>query len=153
MPTPYPILWLIWLIWLILGLGAVLLLTMGVHWVVKGLWNAAVSQYAQHTPAADAIVRKYQSFSINNVNMGKSVHVAVDAHFLHLTPVAAIQWFGTMPVSIPWEDMELVKRGGRIMPATARLANGKMIAGPRWCLELASPTSDHDPPTGRAGDE
>lgn len=139
---------------LIVVIGSTLLAVFGVRYLVKRLWDTAMSAYPRQQPAADAVYRRHQSFYVNYINMAMAIHVAVDDQYLHLTPIILMRWFGTAPVSIPWEDIRLVKPGGRILPATARLANGRCITGPRWCLQLAAPIQDAQTPTpDRAADE
>jgi hypothetical protein len=66
------------------------------------------------------------------------VHVAVDEQFLHLTPAGPLRGLGARPMSIPWEE---IRPRSSAMPR--RWLNveirGQRLAGPAWCLELASP--------------
>lgn len=103
------------------------------------LWRPTFRDFPVQEPAPDAVRRSFQSFGIGIVNMGLSIHVAVDAEYLHLTPLAIWRALGATPVSIPWSAMEPVGRSGRVV----RVA-GHRLDGPKWCMELASPLETED---------
>lgn len=88
-------------------------------------------------PAASAVRRNFQSFRFGLVNAGFSVHVAVDEDHLHLMPAAILRWSGAQPASVPWSQVELKGKVGSFRHAKV---GGVDLYGPRWCLDLASPT-------------
>ena len=98
------------------------------------LWRPMLRPFPPQEPAPDAVRRRFQSFGIGIVNMGCSIHVAVDDDYLHLVPLAIWQALGARPASIPWSAMEPVGKSGRVV----RVA-GHRLDGPKWCMELASP--------------
>jgi len=96
-----------------------------------------------HTPLPGAIHRRFQSFSIGIVNLGGSIHVSADSDHLHLNPAMLVRWFGMKPVSIQWEAIAVdpVKRSFT-NAATIRIDGASWtMRAPRWCLELARPSS------------
>ena len=112
-----------------------LLGTLGiVSGVMHGMWNPALRNHPPLEPADGAVCRTFQSFSLGLVNMGWSVHVAADAHHLHLTPVKFMRMIGARAASIPWSAMRPV--GGN--RSTVVMLDGRhRLTGPRWCMELA----------------
>ncbi len=101
------------------------------------LWRPMLAPFPPQEPAPDAVRRRFQSFGIGIVNMGCSIHVAVDEHYLHLVPLAIWRALGARPASIPWSAMEPVGTSGRVV----RVA-GHRLDGPKWCLELAGEGSE-----------
>jgi len=95
------------------------------------VWRPILAAYPARVPAADAVRRRFQSFSIGCVNMGLSIHVAADDEFLHLVPLGIWRMLGANPASIPWSALTPVGRSGR----AARL-DGHRLEGPRWCMAL-----------------
>jgi len=103
-------------------------------------WRPMMNQYPPREPAPDAVGRRFQSFRFGVINLGFSVHVVADEEHLHLRPAHFLRWCGAGPISVPWSAIRLGKPllGGKWMTASI---NGKNIAGPAWCLELANPKS------------
>lgn len=99
------------------------------------LWNPMLSAFPARPPAPDAVRRRFQSFGLGIVNMGLSIHAAVDDDALHLTPLAVWRWLGAQPASIPWDAMEPVGTSGRVVRV-----NGHRLDGPKWCMSLARPS-------------
>jgi len=106
--------------------------------VMCGMWNPVMRQWPPREPAPDAVRRNFQSFSLGLINLGLSVHVAADDHFLHLQPASLIRLMGAVSTSIPWTAMEpMAGRRG-----TAVKLGAHTFVGPRWCMELVEPNSD-----------
>ncbi len=108
------------------------------------LWRPMLAPFPAQEPAPDAVRRRFQSFGIGIVNMGLSIHVAVDDEYLHLVPLAIWQSLGARPASIPWSAMEPIGSSGRVV----RVA-GHRLGGPKWCMGLATPR----PEAGEPDDE
>ncbi len=104
---------------------------------LRGLWNPLAKAFPAMEPSPDAVRKSFQSFSYGIVNLGLSIHVAVDEHALHMTPIRFLRWFGAKPASIPWDSMDTDVKS----PRKVRV-NGQVLHGPKWCLELAAPSSD-----------
>ena len=105
--------------------------------MVHFLWRPLLERFPPIEPAEDAVRRPYQSFNINLLNLGWSVHVTADEAALHLEPVRPLRAIGFRPLSIPWDDIEYVRpRGAR--GAEVRVGR-ETIRGPSWCLDLARP--------------
>jgi hypothetical protein len=104
--------------------------------VVAALWNPLANKYHAVDPAADAVRKNFQSFRFGAVNMGFCVHVAVDEHHLTLTAIRPLRWLGAKPISIPWDQITMKKRGSKW--STVHI-NAKSLHGPAWCLNLADP--------------
>ncbi len=101
-----------------------------IHAAFRMLWNPAVSAYPPVPPAADALHKTYQSFSLGIVNMGFSIHASTDEMYLHLTPIAPMRFFGARAASIPWSAL---KPGKRVK--TTAMLDGLVLQGPAWCFE------------------
>ncbi len=105
--------------------------------IMKFGWGPLANDFPHQPVDGQAVRKRFQSFRLGMLNLGFSIHVAVDERHLHLEPAAWMRKLGARPVSIPWERIEVVKRGkGAWM--TARIGP-YTLAGPAWCLELAEP--------------
>ena len=100
------------------------------------MWAPIAAAHPQQAPADDAVLRKFQSYKIDMLNLGFCIHTSADEHYLHLTPVKILQKLGGKPASIAWINITDVKssRFGKTM--SARIGKHK-ITGPAWCLQLA----------------
>jgi hypothetical protein len=103
--------------------------------VVRVAWGGFAGRFPQVEPEPDAVRKNFQSFRIGVMNLGYSVHVAVDAKCLHLTPARFLRWFGARPASVPWEQIEPSgKHRGRYMDVRI---GAQRVTGPSWALEIA----------------
>ena len=128
--------------WIVVGLIVafdLLLLPLILYAVIKGSWMRLQQVHPAAEPATDAVRKNFQSFKIGLLNLGMSVHVAVDERALHLFPAAIIRWFGARPASVPWGEIEVKKRGR--FTTHVRIA-GADVFGPHWCFELVDPDAD-----------
>ena len=120
--------------------------------IMRAGWRPMTIQYPAGDPAPDAVRRNFQSFRFGIMNLGFSVHVAVDEDHLHLMPARILRWCGAGPISIPWSAIQPGKpvMGGKWMTASI---DEKAVAGPAWCLALAGPgaSGDNDEPAAAAG--
>ena len=125
--------------WWPLIITGIILFTIVEPWVIiwaamRMGWRPLLDKFPAQTPASDAVARRFQSFRLGFMNLGFSIHVAVDERWLHLTPAAFLAWGGGAPVSIPWDSISIVKRSRS--RATAKIGK-RTLVGPAWCLELA----------------
>ena len=95
-----------------------------------------VDAFPPVTPAVDAVRRKRQSFRFDSVKFGGCIHVAADAHDLHLQPVWLARRFGMKDISVPWSAFGPVRVNGKWAEAQLRSVS---VRGPAWCMSLASP--------------
>jgi hypothetical protein len=104
---------------------AILVLVILPRWI-RSMWLPLEHAFPPVEPEPDAIRRNYQSFKIDLLNLGWSMHVAADSRHLHLSPARLMRFFGATPISIPWDQMQPTRRGARvgrhtiIMPAWLR---------------------------------
>jgi hypothetical protein len=98
------------------------------------MWRPMLAPFPPREPALDAVRRRFQSMGLGIVNMGLSIHIAVDQDYLHMTPLRIWRLLGATPASIPWSAMEPVGRSGRVVRI-----NGRRLDGPKWCMTLAAP--------------
>lgn len=116
------------------------------------MWTPIAAAHPQQTPADDAVLKKFQSFKIDMLNLGFCIHTSVDEHYLHLTPVKILQKLSGKPASIAWINITDVKptRFGKTM--SARIGKHK-ITGPAWCLQLAveDENAAHEPQNASNG--
>lgn len=111
-----------------------------VVWAIMRMVGQTMKRLGQgHPPAEpepDAVRREFQSFKIGIVNLGYSIHVAVDPSYLHLYPSLTARWIGIKPMSIPWESVQW-KRDTRLSGTHVRI-NGTDVYGPAWAMKLAA---------------
>jgi hypothetical protein len=102
----------------------------------RNSWKPLEVQFPAQVPSEASYGRKFQSFSIGLVNFGFSVHVIIDDRFLHLTPIWIVSRFGMKPISLPWDEVQILTTP----KPTAKMVKVKVrkqtITGPRWCFEL-----------------
>jgi hypothetical protein len=125
--------WAIAIGWTIMSVGVAFLVVRG---VVESTWKRLAAAHPAVEPAPDAVRRRFQSFKMNLLNLGLSVHVAADERYLHLSPAAVIRWAGARPMSIPWESIEVLGHGITSRSVRTRI-DGITVWGPAWCLRLA----------------
>ncbi|MCC7388000.1 MAG: hypothetical protein IT431_04445 [Phycisphaerales bacterium] len=103
--------------------------------VVSGTWSPLADRYPAQALGADAVRRDFQSYKVGIMNLGFSIHTAVDERHLHLLPAMLGRWMRMRPVSVPWEAVEPVRRRGA---KYAEVRIGKeTVVGPAWALGLA----------------
>ena len=102
------------------------------------IYNRQLADFPAVPIPVDAEQRRFQSFSFGSVNMGLSIHVAIDDHYLHLTPLGIWQSLGAEPASIPFSKME----PGRTSRCV-RIDNWTLW-GPAWCLARVHNAQDTD---------
>ena len=136
------------LAWGILAFCVVDLMIAGlvVRAIVGGVFSALADKHPAVDPAADAISKRFQSFSSGLANLGYSVHVAVDDQYLHLTPVKPIRALGARAASIPWSAVRPVGDKPGKKWSTVKVGMTQ-LKGPTWALGLAfEPTPDSELP-------
>jgi hypothetical protein len=121
-----------------LGVAAIeLAVVMGiiVPALVRGSWGTLERRFPPRAPAPDAVRREFQSFSFGMLNLGSSVHVAVDGECLHLFPAWLARRLGCGPMSVPWEAIRPLGPGA--FRTSKAMIGATRVTGPAWCLELA----------------
>ncbi|MBL8764734.1 MAG: hypothetical protein JNM07_10745 [Phycisphaerae bacterium] len=100
-------------------------------------WGDLARAFPAREPARDAVRRNFQTVSLNSMNFGGCVHLAVDPTFLHIIPTRFVRVLGgSTGISIPWES--IVVSGGDEQRKMRRAQVGsKTLRAPAWCLELA----------------
>lgn len=137
-----PLVW--WVVGAVVVAGELLVVFFMLRAGVGKPFAALSERYPEIEPAPDAIERRFQSFRFGLVNAGMSVHVAVDAAYLHLRPVRLLRWMGARAVSVPWEAVKTTP--GRGSWRKARIGSFRFL-GPAWALDLAlapTPTDASD---------
>lgn len=117
--------------WIVICTGVAFIL---IKVIVGSTWNKIAMAHPGVEPAPDAVRRNFQSFKMNLLNLGFSVHVAVDEHYLHLFPTLFLRWFGALPASVPWEAIEAPAKS---IGSYKVKIEGVTVWGPAWCLKLA----------------
>lgn len=89
--------------------------SMLVRLMIRQTWASIGGTWppSEDGPAFDAEHRRFQSLSIGVINLGFSVHAAVDRAGIHLEPTRFLRWMGGTPTFWPWEDVKIVTRGTR----------------------------------------
>ncbi|MCP3904818.1 MAG: hypothetical protein GY715_14415 [Planctomycetes bacterium] len=130
--------------WLVVAIVVGVCLMDGVILValLSGLKKTAFGPLSERYPALppgeDAVTRRFQSFRIGMYSLGFSIHVTADETHLHLNPAGFWRRLGAGPSSIPWSQIEVVRRSRRGNWTTVRIGGHPLrISGPPWCLDLA----------------
>ncbi len=123
-----------------IAVDAMIVLVVG-RLLVSTLWKPLAHGHEHVEPLPDAVRKNFQSFRIATANFGFCVHVAVDENRLHLLPARFLRWFGARPMSIPWDQVNLKKRGGHW--SSVKIGK-RSVHGPAWCLNLAEPEPGAD---------
>ena len=134
MPTSVSTGLIIAIVWVAFCFGISALL---IKAIVGSTWMKIARAHPGVAPAPDAVRRNFQSFKMNLLNLGFSVHVAVDEHYLHLLPSLFLRWFGAQPASVPWDAVQDLGKGWSSHSRKAKI-DGVMVWGPAWCLKLAA---------------
>ena len=118
---------------LVVGIDVVIFVV--VMYALSRRWNRFALNFPACLPRPNAVQRRFQSFRMGLFNLGWSVHVAVDADMLHLTPVAMLRIGGAKSASIPWSEVCRVgpKTIGR---TTTVVIRGVELTGPAWALSF-----------------
>jgi len=103
--------------------------------VVMSVWAPIGDRFPAVEAAPDAVRRNFQSFKIGLLNLGWSLHVAVDDEHLHLYPALLPRLWGVTPVSVPWP--EITDKGAALFGQRRVRIRATELIGPAWCLELA----------------
>lgn len=93
----------------------------------------AFDRYPPLPSGPGAIRRNFQSISVGLVNLGFCAHLAVDATHLHFVPAAMGRFFRARAFSVPLEEVQIAKPGGRL-GGVATIAR-ESVRLPRWCME------------------
>jgi hypothetical protein len=100
-------------------------------------WAPIPRRYPEQAPGAGAVRRACQSFRVDLLNFGFSIHVTVDETHLHLQPARFLRWVGGRTASIPWDEITITKRSRNGRWITVKVDKWT-IQGPAWCLGLGS---------------
>ena len=122
-----------WFVILVVGFDLVIV-PIVLRAVLGGVWKPLARNYPPIAVEDGAIQKRNQSIRIGAVNLGMSVHIAVDATAMHLEPARWISWVGMSPISIPFDAMTPIRQGRY----ASRVKLGKQVlTAPVWALELA----------------
>ncbi len=101
---------------------------------VDDIFNALHKRHPPQEIGTGAMRHNFQSVKKDIVNMGWSVHFAVDDAFVHIMPAAVLRWCGAKASSVP---VQLVreKRASARLP---EIAVGEVtLRAPAWVLREA----------------
>ncbi len=117
-----------------LAVDAVVL--MAIRAWVKTTFDEIARAFPVREPLPGAVRRRYQSISVDMLNLGWSVNVAADEWGLHFVPIGLGRVFAARAFSVPFDAVQLEgKRRGRWLQ---RARIGKWhLTGPAWALRLA----------------
>lgn len=128
-----------WLIGLLV-VGGIIIEFGVVMLVLRAVLRSSLGKLAERfpveEPAPGAVRREFQSFRIGAISAGYSMHVVVDERCLHLIPAAILRWCGARACSVPWSEVQVLRRFGAYRKAKV---GGLDLYGPGWCLDLAAP--------------
>jgi hypothetical protein len=103
--------------------------------LVQGTWGPLAARYPLSAPGDDSVRRDFQSYKVGLLNLGWSLHTTVDGERLHLEPASALRLIGMKGASIPWNEIEPVRRRGKKY-VEVKIA-GQAVLGPAWALGMA----------------
>jgi hypothetical protein len=116
------------------------------HGLKNTVFGPLSQRYPARPPGEDAVTKRFQSFKMGMYNLGFSFHVTVDESHLHLDPAGFWRKLGAEPSSVPWSDIEVVRRGKSGKWTTVKIGGKPTpLLGPSWCLDLADPETDGGP--------
>ena len=107
-----------------------------IYAAIKGGWKKLQDTHPGAEPGPDAVRKNFQSFKIGMMNLGYAVHVAADDKHLHMLPTLLLRRCTAKPISVPWDAIEIKKRGR--WSTHAKIA-GADLWGPNWCFDLVNP--------------
>jgi hypothetical protein len=103
---------------------------------VKMMFEEISRAFPAREPLPGAVRRRYQSISVDMLNLGWSVNVAADEWGLHFVPIGLGRVFAARAFSVPFDSVKLEgKRRGRWFQK-ARIGKWH-LTGPAWALKLA----------------
>jgi hypothetical protein len=133
-----------WYLIVLIALAMVVLPALTLAVIVRVAWAPLARRYPARPDLAGAVRGRYESFRLGRfTRIGHGMHITVDEEHLHLDPIALLRWVGARRISLPWARMTDVRPApGRLgAPADGMIAvtiDGRRIAGPAWCMTLAS---------------
>ncbi len=104
----------------------------------SSMWKPLSDAYPSRPLARDAVRREFQSLKMGLFNLGWCAHLTVDSEHLHIEPTAILRFFRMTGMSIPWQEVRVVKRSRITTRITVRIRKVK-IQGPGWAFGLAEP--------------
>ena len=113
----------------LISVGSPLIILITLHLAFRWLWNRMTSPFPPQEMHHTVEHRHFQSFSWGYVNMGLSIHAAVDDTYLHMEPLLLWRVRGANSASIPFSSMTPAERGRGVR------INGMTMMGPKWCFQ------------------
>lgn len=101
--------------------------------LIGGTWNKMAEKHPFTEPPPEAIRKNFQSLKVGLLNMGWSVHLAVDADHLHLMPAKFFRVMRARPISLPWDALVLKSKRKRYSDIKVGMT---IITVPTWCVEM-----------------
>ncbi len=128
---------------ILLMIAGLILFTALVFWLlVLLIWKPLQSRYPAQPFLSGAVSQSWQSFAFGPLmRLNNCLTIVADERHLHLRPFVAMQWLGAGWISLPLDRIKGVRSSMLGMQMTAVL-DGRMIAGPPWCLRLAAGALD-----------
>jgi hypothetical protein len=119
-------------------LAALLVIIAGVAWLIVFLmWKPLMRRYPPQPFLSGAVSKSWQSFAFGPLmRMNNCLTIVADEQCLHLRPFAPMQWLGAGWISLPVNRIAGVQPG--MFGQLSAFLDGRMIAGPAWCLNLAA---------------
>lgn len=116
--------------------------------VTRLLWLPVQRKYPARPIEGGAVSKPWQSFSFGPFGrFNHCLRLTADAHHLHIHPFVLFGWCGAKRISLPWDRITEVRLSRVPMSLSWAKVDGRRIAGPAWCLELAAleePESEPD---------
>lgn len=130
-----------WLIALFLVVDA--MIVCAVFAVVASHWNDLADRFPGCEVREPSVRKAFQSVKLGILNLGGSVHIAVDERAMHLEPTWFLRKLRARRASVPWEAMEL-RSVGRGRFARVRIGKEDMVL-PRWAVSPLEATGGKGP--------
>lgn len=104
----------------------------------SAMWKPLSDAFPSRPPGRDAVRREFQSLQVGIFNLGWGAHLTADSECLHIDPCAILRWFRMVGMSVPWEQITVVRRSRSGSRITIRILKTE-ITGPAWAFGLADP--------------
>ncbi len=101
---------------------------------VDEIFNALHKRHPPQEIGTGAVRRDFQSVSKDIINMGLSVHFAVDDAFVHIMPAAVLRWCGAKASSVPVQLVREKRASARLPEITFGEVT---LRAPAWVLQEA----------------
>jgi hypothetical protein len=108
-------------------------------------WHAIADACPPRPEREPSLRRNFQGVSINALNLGGCVHIAIDADHLHVQPALVARWLGIRPASIPRAALTVEGTFLSTVRWKVKSVPGTTLRLPSWCVRAPNAGMSADP--------